>query len=811
MLPSTPLASVDTKQVQLRTINTFPCSVCYEKEYTPSFISLVNLITDPMFFALYFSANGTMYAKGCYVLPITANLQVDIKYPTVYLNDGSEFYSIRFDAHSVLISFVRMISSKITELIRNSDKITSKMIYSAFYNEQAAERYVEKLPKENTKDLFKTRFKLSNEQGVVDDPIAVSMLLQQEKVFRNFIEKDIHVCTWNIDQKMPPENLAPLLGDAASKKWEIFVFCFQEIDMSMDAIMHGDSPEKKKAWDEALLKELRKNENYTLIASNQLGTAYISVFVLKAENVSNVATSTITLGSMGFFNKSAVSVRFTYADTNLCFICSHLSHGRKNVERRNQEFWIIQNEMKFNVEGDELYVDDHDAIIWCGDFNYRLTIPDQESRAKFEDTKYLLQHDQLILAHKNNKVFVGYSEGEINFRPTYKFDKGTNNLDSSSKQRGPAWCDRIFLRMPGAVPFAQLKKYDSVKGMLMSDHHPVIGDFHARMWENDPKKAEALYNEARTKADKLKWRTSLSEDFINFESVKLGEQKARTITLRNEGQVPAIFAIQCDVPWINVHPQRATVPPEKDIQLVVSVLIDQATQASNPVLTSEFVKQIKVLYPSNKPPNFLIVSGKYNLTPIGMPYEYLIRLPAALSTLPPSLFIPRLEGDINSSPIMSFPALTSGSYEINAVMDALRKKIKDSQFFFKPGESEEMLNIIEALRCRKDLLSLDFSEYGLAGVLLAILECSPEPFISAEFLRSWNTKEGVDAMSFISTLPDPARSTVHLITAFLMEILKKFKGEIELESLARLFGGIMTKHDQSVQNLSEQMYISLLK
>jgi phosphatidylinositol-bisphosphatase len=764
-----------------------------------------------MFSALYFSVNGTVYARACYVLPITPSLRIDIKYPTLVLTDGTDSYNVRFDSVGILITFVRTIYAKITELIRNSDKINSKMIYSAFFNEQTSDAHVENLPVENTKDLFKTNFKLSNEQGNIDDPIAVSMLLQQEKVFRNFIEKDIHVCTWNIDQKNPPENLAPLLSDAASKKCEIFVFCFQEIDMSMDAIMHGDSPQKKKAWDDALTELLNKNENYTLVASNQLGTAYIAVFVLNEKNVSNVAMSTITLGSMGFFNKSAVAVRFNYIDTSLCFICSHLSHGRKNVERRNQEFWIIQNEMKFDVNGEELSVDDHDAIIWSGDFNYRLTIPDPESRAKFEETKFLLEHDQLNIAHNNNKVFVGYSEGNITFRPTYKFDKGTDILDTSSKQRGPAWCDRIFLRMPGSVPFIQLKKYDSVKGMLMSDHHPVIADFHAKMWENDSKKAAALFEEVKAKADKLKWRTSLSEDIVNFGVVKLGEQKAHAIALRNEGQVPVIFAVQSDVPWINIHPQRATVPPEKEIQIVVSVLIDQATQANNPVLTSEFVKQIKFAFPSGKAPNFLYISGRYDLTPVGMPYEYLIRLPAALSTLPPCLFIPRFEGDLDSAPIMSFPPLTSGSYELNAVMDQLRKTYKDPQFFFKQGESEEILNIIEALRCRKDLSTYDFTEYSLGGVFLAILECVPTPFISPEFLKNWNTKEGVDAMAFISTLPDPARSTVHLITAFLMEVMNKFKGELEIESLAKLFGGIMTKHDPSVADLSEKMYIALLK
>ncbi|KAJ9317402.1 hypothetical protein DTO271D3_2223 [Paecilomyces variotii] len=60
----------------------------------------------------------------------------------------------------------------------------------------------------------------------------------------------------------------------------------------------------------------------------------------------------------------------------------------------------------------------------------------------------LLPHDQLIAQQSQEKAFhEGWKEGEINFLPTYKYDIGSVAMfDSSEKQRGPSWCDRILYR-----------------------------------------------------------------------------------------------------------------------------------------------------------------------------------------------------------------------------------------------------------------------------------------------------------------------------------------------------------------------------
>lgn len=49
----------------------------------------------------------------------------------------------------------------------------------------------------------------------------------------------------------------------------------------------------------------------------------------------------------------------------------------------------------------------------------------------------------------SRQAFVGYEEGPVLFRPTYKYDLGTDNYDTSEKMRIPAWTGRISYTIVG--------------------------------------------------------------------------------------------------------------------------------------------------------------------------------------------------------------------------------------------------------------------------------------------------------------------------------------------------------------------------
>lgn len=66
-----------------------------------------------------------------------------------------------------------------------------------------------------------------------------------------------------------------------------------------------------------------------------------------------------------------------------------------------------------------------------------------------EDWKTLWHADQLIRQRTHTStpsLLCSFDEGPLSFPPTYKYDSGTQNYDSSEKKRIPAWCDRILYR-----------------------------------------------------------------------------------------------------------------------------------------------------------------------------------------------------------------------------------------------------------------------------------------------------------------------------------------------------------------------------
>lgn len=98
-----------------------------------------------------------------------------------------------------------------------------------------------------------------------------------------------------------------------------------------------------------------------------------------------------------------------------------------------------------------------DALIWLGDFNYRIDGQYDQVKELATTGNFgpLLACDQLRREMVAGTVFRGLREGKIAFPPTYKFDKGIPSpaaYDSSEKRRVPAWCDRIFFR--GSTPFS---------------------------------------------------------------------------------------------------------------------------------------------------------------------------------------------------------------------------------------------------------------------------------------------------------------------------------------------------------------------
>lgn len=143
-----------------------------------------------------------------------------------------------------------------------------------------------------------------------------------------------------------------------------------------------------------------------------------------------------------------------------------------------------------------------DCTVFFGDLNYRLNLPRLEVElfkaaaetcvdgmevgvAAQRDLQALLEYDQLIAQRATGRAFVGLREGPIGFMPTFKYNKGSPEFDSSAKKRLPSWTDRILFSAKKSAAGRSgdsssqsitLRRYTSVD-VRHSDHRPVYAQF----------------------------------------------------------------------------------------------------------------------------------------------------------------------------------------------------------------------------------------------------------------------------------------------------------------------------------------------
>ncbi|KAA1473494.1 inositol polyphosphate phosphatase [Dentipellis sp. KUC8613] len=339
---------------------------------------------------------------------------------------------------------------------------------------------------------------LSNQKQVsIFDPIhdSVRAVLEQRlPEYSSTKQCSIFVGTWNLNGRPPSESLLPwLFPKPGYPDPDMFVLGFQEIvPLTAQQIVQTD-PEKKRMWETRILDTLdrrpNKKCNYVLLRSEQLvGTALI--VVMKSELISvvrNVEATARKTGLRGMSgNKGAVGIRLDFHDTSFCFLTAHLAAGHANVEERNADYRTIASGLHF-LRGKT--IDSHDNVVWLADTNYRIDLDNDMVRSLAHQNDYdgLLAADQLKQAIDSGAAFGGYAEGPIQFRPTYRYDLGTDNYDTSEKMRIPAWTDRILYK--GHT--LELSEYSRAE-LRGSDHRPVYAVFQGTVHIIDPVKRANL-------------------------------------------------------------------------------------------------------------------------------------------------------------------------------------------------------------------------------------------------------------------------------------------------------------------------------
>ncbi|XP_028732961.1 synaptojanin-1 isoform X8 [Peromyscus leucopus] len=380
--------------------------------------------------------------------------------------------------------------------------------------------------------------------------LTTGSLRASSKVLKNMCEnfykyskpKKIRVCvgTWNVNGGKQFRSIAfknqtltdwlldaPKLAgiqefqDKRSKPTDIFAIGFEEmVELNAGNIVNA-STTNQKLWAVELQKTISRDNKYVLLASEQLVGVCLFVFIRPqhAPFIRDVAVDTVKTGMGGATgNKGAVAIRMLFHTTSLCFVCSHFAAGQSQVKERNEDFGEIARKLSFPM-GRMLF--SHDYVFWCGDFNYRIDLPNEEVKELIRQQNWdsLIAGDQLINQKNAGQIFRGFLEGKVTFAPTYKYDLFSEDYDTSEKCRTPAWTDRVLWRRR-KWPFDRSAEdldllnasfqdeskilYTWTPGTLLhygraelktSDHRPVVALIDIDIFEVEAEERQNIYKE----------------------------------------------------------------------------------------------------------------------------------------------------------------------------------------------------------------------------------------------------------------------------------------------------------------------------
>ncbi|XP_059619169.1 inositol polyphosphate 5-phosphatase E [Phlebotomus argentipes] len=303
-------------------------------------------------------------------------------------------------------------------------------------------------------------------------------------------EVKIFVGTWNMNGQNPPKQMNDFVLPVG-------------MDHVPDIISIGtqESCSERFEWEVTLQETL--GPSHILLHSASLGTLHLAIFIrrdliwfcsLPEDDSLSVRPGT------AFRTKGAVAISFCLFGTSMLFVTSHLTAHQAKVKERVQDIKRIIHALDLPRN----YVIRHknkdvthnfDSVYWCGDLNFRLGEPREKLLEWIENTQFplpahlphgYLHTDQLTSVLSDGAAFKGFKEAKITFPPTYKYDPGTQQFDTSSKQRAPAYTDRILFKYRSAplglrrgsslLPMqstVECLAYDSVPSIVTSDHKPV--------------------------------------------------------------------------------------------------------------------------------------------------------------------------------------------------------------------------------------------------------------------------------------------------------------------------------------------------
>ncbi|KAI5780779.1 Endonuclease/exonuclease/phosphatase, partial [Geopyxis carbonaria] len=424
--------------------------------------------------------------------------------------------------------------------------------------------------------------------GMLEEDWLESEMQKRDMEFCSFREIKALVCTWNAGASKPQD----LLNRDSDKIFleevlesgnspDIIVFGFQELvdledkKITAKSFLKKGSKKKRAAdqqehmshqyrlWQQQLTKSIENHmeESYILLHVANLVGLFTCIFIKSSEkkNIRNVSASTVKRGLGGLHgNKGALVLRFLLDDSSLCFINCHLAAGQQHTISRNNDIAAILESTSLPPEpstnartdmfvggGDGSMILDHEICILNGDLNYRIDLARESviHKIKHNDLSSLLERDQLLTERRKNPGFRlrAFNEGQLTFPPTYKYNVGTDDYDSSEKKRTPAWCDRLLYRGLGKIKQVEYRRWE----VKASDHRPVSGIFLIRVKTVDPTSRKRIWDRCVDRYEEVRAGYVLEAKMDYLVNVcGYEEDEARCTLKRKEHVVDALASLE---------------------------------------------------------------------------------------------------------------------------------------------------------------------------------------------------------------------------------------------------------------------------
>lgn len=400
------------------------------------------------------------------------------RHNNLWADNGDAISMIYTGTNALKLSFTRLGKMNLAGALSDVTKLVLRMYQNTFVDGK----------RQQTMDSMLGVDRTSRKVRIYDPCLeyVAAKLADALAKFTSHRDITIFTGTFNLNGKEPESaSLKAWLfpPEQAGVEPEIYGIGLQEIiELNAGVVFSGDNVRATR-WARIIGDQL--GQQYVLLRTELIALMSVFLFVKQLEipHVTQVAGGSKKTGMGGMTaNKGACAVRFKYGATLFALLTSHLAAGTTATLERYNDYQTVFKGLRFTRN---YAISDHDHVIWFGDLNYRIDLPNTECRSLVDCGAWdeLLREDQLCreMAHKG--AFYGFLEGQIKFFPTYKFDKGTSNYDSLEKQRVPLWTDRVLWLSPKKFN----KKHDLtntfynlVMDIFLSDHKPVYAGFRVR-------------------------------------------------------------------------------------------------------------------------------------------------------------------------------------------------------------------------------------------------------------------------------------------------------------------------------------------